>query len=131
MERFMAVLIEHFAGAFPLWLAPVQARVVTVSEKADVWGREVQARLLAADLRADADLSPDKLGAKIRRAQMEKIPYMLVVGERDMAARVVSPRTRDGQQMPATPLDELAQRLVAEAVPPVLGAPSAEKKPTG
>ena len=127
MERFMAVLIEHFAGAFPLWLAPVQARVLTVSEKADVWGREVQARLLAADLRADADLSADKLGAKIRRAQMEKIPYMLVVGERDMAARVVSPRTRDGQQMPATPLDELAQRLAAEAVPPALGAPSAEK----
>jgi threonyl-tRNA synthetase len=131
MERFMAVLIEHFAGAFPLWLAPVQARVLTVSEKADVWGREVRARLLAADLRADADLSADKLGAKIRRAQMEKIPYMLVVGERDMAARVVSPRTRDGQQMPATPLDELAQRLAAEAVPPVLGAAPAEKKPTG
>ena len=130
MERFMAVLIEHFAGAFPLWLAPVQARVLTVSEKADVWGREVQARLLAADLRADADLSADKLGAKIRRAQMEKIPYMLVVGERDMAARVVSPRTRDGQQMPATPLDELAQRLAAEAVPPVLGAPLPEKKLT-
>jgi threonyl-tRNA synthetase len=130
MERFMAVLIEHFAGAFPLWLAPVQARVLTVSEKADVWGREVQARLLAADLRADADLSADKLGAKIRRAQMEKIPYMLVVGERDMAARVVSPRTRDGQQMPATPLDELAQRLAAEAVAPVLGAPLAEKKST-
>ena len=130
MERFMAVLIEHFAGAFPLWLAPVQARVLTVSEKADVWGREVQARLLAADLRADADLSADKLGAKIRRAQMEKIPYMLVVGERDMAARVVSPRTRDGQQMPAMPLDELAQKLAAEAIPPVLGAPTAEKKPT-
>jgi threonyl-tRNA synthetase len=130
MERFMAVLIEHFAGAFPLWLAPVQARVLTVSEKADVWGREVQARLLAADLRADADLSADKLGAKIRRAQMEKIPYMLVVGERDMAARVVSPRTRDGQQMPAMPLDELAQKLAAEAIPPVLGAPRAEKKPT-
>ena len=130
MERFMAVLIEHFAGAFPLWLAPVQARVLTVSEKADVWGREVQARLLAADLRADADLSADKLGAKIRRAQMEKIPYMLVVGERDMAARVVSPRTRDGQQMPAMPLDELAKKLAAEAIPPVLGAPSAEQKPT-
>ena len=130
MERFMAVLIEHFAGAFPLWLAPVQARVLTVSEKAAVWGREVQARLLAADLRADADLSADKLGAKIRRAQMEKIPYMLVVGERDMAARVVSPRTRDGQQLPATPLDEWALRLAAEAVPPVLGVLSAENKPT-
>jgi threonyl-tRNA synthetase len=61
---------------------------------------------------------------------MEKIPYMLVVGERDMAARVVSPRTRDGQQMPAMPLDELAKKLAAEAIPPVLGAPSAEQKPT-
>jgi threonyl-tRNA synthetase len=130
MERFMAVLIEHFAGAFPLWLAPVQARVLTVSEKADTWGREVEARLLAADLRADADLSADKLGAKIRRAQMEKVPYMLVVGERDMAARVVSPRTRDGQQMPAMPLEELAQRLAAEAVPPRIGGtPLTEKKP--
>jgi threonyl-tRNA synthetase len=131
MERFMAVLIEHFAGAFPLWLAPVQARVLTVSEKADSYGREVEARLLAADLRADADLSADKLGAKIRRAQMEKIPYMLVVGERDMAARVVSPRTRDGQQMPAMPLEELAQKLATEAVPPRLGTPLTEQKPIG
>jgi len=128
MERFMAVLIEHFAGAFPLWLAPVQARVLTVSEKADAYGREVEARLLASDLRADADLSADKLGAKIRRAQMEKIPYMLVVGERDMAARVVSPRTREGQQMPAMPLEELAQKLAAEAVPPRIGGPSTEAK---
>jgi threonyl-tRNA synthetase len=131
MERFMAVLIEHFAGAFPLWLAPVQARVLTVSEKADSYGREVEARLLATDLRADADLSADKLGAKIRRAQMEKIPYMLVVGERDMAARVVSPRTRDGQQMPAMPLEELAQKLATEAVPPRLGTPLTEQKPIG
>jgi threonyl-tRNA synthetase len=128
MERFMAVLIEHYAGAFPLWLAPVQARVLTVSEKTDAYGREVEARLLASDLRADADLSADKLGAKIRRAQMEKIPYMLVVGERDMAARVVSPRTREGQQMPAMPLEELAQKLAAEAVPPRIGGPSMEDK---
>ncbi len=128
MERFMAVLIEHFAGAFPLWLAPVQARVLTVSEKADAYGREVEARLLASDLRADADLSADKLGAKIRRAQMEKIPYMLVVGERDMAARVVSPRTREGQQMPAMPLEELAQMLATQAVPPRIGGPSTEAK---
>ncbi len=124
----MAVLIEHFAGAFPLWLAPVQARVLTVSEKAEAYGREVEARLLAEDLRVDADLSADKLGAKIRRAQMEKIPYMLVVGERDMATRVVSPRTREGQQMPAMPLEELAKKLAAEAVPPRIGGPSTEVK---
>ena len=122
IERFIAVLIEHFAGAFPMWLAPVQVRVITVSEKAEAYGREVEGALLAAGLRADADLSSDKLNAKIRRAQLEKIPYMLVVGERDMAARVVSPRTRDGKQLPAQPLDEMARTLVAEAAVPSLGA---------
>jgi len=121
IERFIAVLIEHFAGAFPLWLAPVQVRVITVSEKADAYGREVESILTAAGLRADADLNSDKLNAKIRRAQMVKVPYMLVVGERDMAARVVSPRTRDGKQLPAMPIDELARMLVAEAVVPPLG----------
>jgi threonyl-tRNA synthetase len=120
VERFMAVLIEHYGGAFPLWLAPVQARVLSVSEKAESYAREVVDRLGAAGLRAEADLAPDKLGAKIRRAQMEKIPYMVVVGEKDMAARVVSPRTREGQQQPATPLDEFVARLAASAkVPPL------------
>jgi threonyl-tRNA synthetase len=121
IERFIAVLIEQFAGAFPLWLAPVQARVLTVSEKAEAYGREVEAVLRAAGLRAEADVSADKLNAKIRRAQLEKIPYMLVVGERDMAARVVSPRTREGKQLPAVSLDELAKTLAAEAVVPALG----------
>jgi threonyl-tRNA synthetase len=123
VERFIAVLIEHFAGAFPMWLSPVQARVITVSEKAEAYGREVEAVLTAAGLRCDADLSADKLGAKIRRAQMEKIPYMLVVGERDMASRVVSPRTRDGKQLPAQSLDEIAKHLVIEATVPSLGDP--------
>jgi threonyl-tRNA synthetase len=121
MERFIAVLIEHFAGAFPLWLAPVQARVVTVSEKAESYAREVTARLKAEGLRAEADVSAEKLGAKIRKAQMEKIPYMVVVGEKDMAARVVSPRTREGQQQPATPLDEFARRLAQESAVPMVG----------
>ncbi len=114
MERFIAVLIEQFAGAFPLWLAPVQARVLSVSERAEPYAHEVVARLRAEELRVEADVSADKLGAKIRRAQLEKIPYMLVVGEKDMAARVVSPRSRDGQQ-PAAPLEEFAARLRAEA----------------
>jgi len=104
-----------------MWLSPVQARVITVSEKAEAYGREVEGLLTAGGLRADADLSADKLNAKIRRAQLEKIPYMLVVGERDMAARVVSPRTRDGKQLPAQSIDELVKALSAEAAVPPLG----------
>jgi threonyl-tRNA synthetase len=115
------VLVEHFAGAFPMWLAPVQARVLTVSEKAEPWANEVADKLRAAGLRVETDLAADKLGAKVRRAQMEKIPTMLVVGEKDMAARVVSPRMRDGQQLPAMSLDDLLKRLQPEAAVPVLG----------
>jgi threonyl-tRNA synthetase len=122
MERLIAVLIEHYAGDFPLWLAPVQARVLTVSDKAETYAQEVTARLKQEGLRAEADVSAEKLGAKIRKAQLEKIPYMIVVGEKDMAARVVSPRTREGQQQPATPLDEFARRLGQEAAVPVVGA---------
>ncbi len=121
IERFMAILIEQYAGAFPLWLAPIQARVLSVSEKAAVYAEEVADRLRAEGLRVEADLAADKLGAKIRKAQMDKIPYMLVVGEKDMAARVVSPRTREGQQQPASPIDEFARRLAEEARTPVPG----------
>ena len=122
MERFIAVLIEHHAGAFPLWLAPVQARVLTVSEKAEAYAHEVVGILKAQGLRIEADVSAEKLGSKIRKAQMEKIPYMVVVGEKDMAARVVSPRTREGQQQPATPVDEFARRLASEAAQPTIGS---------
>ena len=122
IERFMAVLIEHYAGAFPLWLAPVQARVLSVSEKAAAYADEVVARLREEGVRVEADLEADKLGAKIRRAQVDKIPYMLVVGEKDMAARVVSPRTRDGQQLPPMSLDDIARRIASEAAIPALGA---------
>jgi len=118
MERFIAVLIEQFAGAFPLWLAPVQARVLTVSERAEGYANEVVTRLRAEGLRVETDLSADKLGAKIRRATLEKIPYMGVVGEKDMAARVVSPRTREGKQLPAMPVDDFATLLRDEAKVP-------------
>jgi threonyl-tRNA synthetase len=121
MERFIAVLIEQHAGAFPLWLAPVQARVLSVSEKAAAYADEVTAALREAGLRIETDNSADKLGAKVRRAQVEKIPYMLVVGEKDMAARVVSPRTREGQQQPAESVESLCRRLAEEARAPVPG----------
>jgi threonyl-tRNA synthetase len=132
IERFMAVLIEQHAGAFPLWLAPIQARVVSVSEKAAAYADEVAERLRAEGLRVETDNTADKLGAKIRRAQVDKIPYMVVVGEKDMAARVVSPRTREGQQQPATPIDEFARRLAEEARTPTIvpGAGLAAGTPT-
>ena len=95
--------------------------MITVSEKAEAYGREVEQSLVAAGLRADGDFSADKLNAKIRNAQLQKIPYMLVVGERDMAARVVSPRTREGKQLPAVSIDDLTKTLVAEAAVPSLG----------
>ena len=90
-------------------------------EKAEAYAHEVAGRLRAEALRVEADVSAEKLGAKIRKAQIDKIPYMVVVGEKDMAARVVSPRTREGQQQPAVGLDEFAQRLAKEAAPPDVG----------
>ncbi len=99
IERFMGVLIEHYAGAFPLWLSPVQAVLVTVTEKHIPFGEEVRRRLLAAGIRVEGDFRNEKLGYKIREAQMQKTPYMLVIGDREVAAGEVSPRQRDGQNL--------------------------------
>ncbi len=92
MERFTGVLIEHFAGAFPTWLSPEQVRVMTISEKADDFARGVLAQLNEAGLRATFDDAPEKIGAKIRNAQLEKVPYMLVVGQKEAEAGQVSVR---------------------------------------
>jgi threonyl-tRNA synthetase len=118
-ERFIAILIEHYAGAFPLWLAPVQARAVVVSDKQEAFARDVQAKLKSKGLRCDLDLSNDKLGAKIRRAQLEKIPYMLVVGDKEVAAGTVAPRMRNGKQLEAMTVEALADRLAEEAKLPL------------
>ena len=94
MERFIGVLIEHFNGAFPLWLAPVQVVVLPISEKFNDYARDVLARLKSAGLRAEADLRSDKIGAKIREATLAKVPYMLVVGEKEAADGKVAVRHR-------------------------------------
>ncbi len=94
MERFVGILIEHFAGAFPLWLAPEQVRILPISEKFTDYGRKVEAELRAAGFRASGDYRPEKVGAKIREAQLDKVPYMLVVGEKEQAAGTVSVRDR-------------------------------------
>ena len=129
IERFFAVLVEHYAGAFPLWLAPVQARVLTVSEKQEAWARTVEQSLRAAGVRVESDLSPDKLGAKIRRAQLDKIPYMVVCGDKEAQARTVAPRTREGKQMEPMPLDAFARHLVDAARIPRGGEAPTEGSP--
>jgi threonyl-tRNA synthetase len=120
-ERFIAILVEHFAGNFPVWLAPVQARVVTVADRHQEWGREATARLAARGLRVELDESNDKLGAKIRLAQLAKIPYTLVIGDNEVAAKSVSPRKHgEGKEadLGIQPLDAFAEKLVAEAAVP-------------
>jgi threonyl-tRNA synthetase len=114
MERFVAILIEHFAGAFPLWLAPEQVRVLPVSEKYADYGRKVEADLRARGFRATGDYRPEKIGFKIREAQLEKIPYMLVVGEREQGAGTVAVRDRAEGDLGAMPLPELVARLEQE-----------------
>ncbi|HVC99457.1 MAG TPA: threonine--tRNA ligase [Pirellulales bacterium] len=114
MERFIGVLIEHFAGAFPLWLAPEQARVLIVSEKSETYARGVEARLKEEGFRVTGDYRPEKLGAKIRDAQLKLVPYMLVVGEKDMAAGTVSVRDRLDGDLGALALDAAIAKLKAE-----------------
>src|SRR5205814_6911013 len=95
-ERFIGMLVEHYAGAFPVWLAPVQARALVVSEKQEAFARQVAATLKGRGVRVDLDLSNDKLGAKISRAKLEKVLCMLVIGDKEVAAGTVAPRQRDG-----------------------------------
>jgi threonyl-tRNA synthetase len=113
-ERFIGILIEHFAGAFPTWLAPVQARVLPVSEKHAEYARAVHAKLRGARVRAELDDRNEKLGYKIREAQLRKVPYMLVVGERESQNGTVSLRHRTGDDVGAIPLDRVLADLARE-----------------
>jgi threonyl-tRNA synthetase len=114
LERFVGVLIEHFAGAFPLWLAPEQVRVLPVSEKSEAYARTVKARLEAAGLRVGLDAAPEKLGAKVRTAQLDLIPMMVVCGPRDEAAGTVSLRDRLDGDLGAMSLEAAVERLREE-----------------
>ena len=113
-ERMMAHLIELYAGAFPVWLAPVQATVIPIADRHIDYAREVRDALLELDLRVAVDDGGDRMGAKIRKAQLQKIPYMLVVGDREAEARAVSLRHRALGDLGATPLDEAVARIAGE-----------------
>lgn len=114
LERFTGVLIEHFAGDFPLWLAPEQVRILPISDKVQDYAREVLGVLQEAGLRAEIDATADKIGAKIRLAQMRKVPYMLVVGAKEASDKTVSVRSRRHGDMGVLRLEELLGRLSEE-----------------
>ena len=114
IERFFGILIEHYAGAFPLWLAPEQVRILPISDKALDYAKRTQAALRAKGLRVEIDTSAEKLGAKIREATLMKVPYQVVVGPRDEAAGQISVRSRAEGDLGAMTLDAFAARLANE-----------------
>ena len=114
IERFIGVITEHFAGAFPTWLAPVQVKVMTITDRSRDWAVEVAKRLDAAGIRVETDLRNEKIGYKIREAQGQKIPYMLVIGDKEAEAGAVAVRTRAGGDKGAMPLDEFTAMIIEQ-----------------
>jgi threonyl-tRNA synthetase len=115
LERFIGILIEHFGGAFPLWVAPVQAVVIPIADRHVEPAEELAGVLRLRGLRVEVDGSDSRMQNKIRLAQEQKVPYMLVLGDREVEARTAAPRTRSGEQLPPESWDALADRLAAEA----------------
>ncbi len=114
MERFVGILIEHFAGAFPAWLAPEQVRILTVSEKFTDYGGKVEQVLKERGFRVHGDYRSDKIGAKVREAQLDKVPYMLVLGEKEQSAGTVAVRSRTEKDAGVMPLEEFVHQLERE-----------------
>src|SRR5210317_1181083 len=114
LERFVGVLIEHYAGAFPIWFAPVQARILNITDDQAEYGVEVFQQLRKAGVRVEKDLRNEKLNYKIREAQMAKIPYMLIIGEKEKADGTVTVRMRDGKNLPPMSIDEFAEKIEEE-----------------
>ncbi len=114
IERTMAFLIEKHAGAFPLWLSPLQVRVLPVSEKHNEYGREILSALVAAGIRAELDSASESLGKKVRDAKTEKIPYLLVIGDKEWDEKQVSVESRDKEKLGAMALDEFIARATDE-----------------
>ncbi len=115
LERFIGVLIEHFAGAFPVWLAPTQAVLLPITDRVHAYAEEVAAALWAEGLRVEVDARPETLRYKIREAQVQKIPYMIVIGDREAAEHTLSPRLRDGTELKDVPLADFIARLKEES----------------
>ena len=114
LERFIGILIEHHAGALPLWLAPVQLMVLTITDRQAAYARSVEARLRGEGFRVEADLRNEKITYKIREHSLQKLPYQLVVGDKEQQANTVAVRTRSGEDLGAMSLQDLLGRLREE-----------------
>jgi threonyl-tRNA synthetase len=120
LERFIGVLIEHHAGKFPVWLAPVQAVVATIVSDADAYAKEVTAHLKLAGLRVEADLRNEKINYKVREHSLAKVPYLLVAGRKEAEERTISIRRLGSEKQETMSLDALTKLLTQEATPPDL-----------
>ena len=118
LERFLGILIEHYAGAFPTWLAPEQVRVLTITDAHNKYAEKCLGVLKKAGIRAEADLRNEKLGYKVREAQVEKVPYMLVVGEKEVEAATVNVRLREGKNLGSRSLDEVVELIQQDCQEP-------------
>jgi len=114
VERFIGILIEHYAGAFPIWLAPVQVKIMNITDNQREYVNEIKGKLRAAGLRADVDLRNEKIGYKIREAQMQKIPYMLVIGDKEMSEGIVAVRSRKDGDIGTMQLDDFLAKVKEE-----------------
>ena len=114
LERFMGVLVEHYAGAFPVWLAPVQAILLPITDRVHAYAQEVEQLMRAAGLRVEMDSRPETLRYKIREAQLQKIPYMVIIGDREAESRTLSPRLRDGTEWKDMPVTTVITRIQEE-----------------
>lgn len=114
VERFFGVLIEHYGGAFPFWIAPVQATIIPITDRHREYADKVQQRLVHAGLRPEVDDSHNRMQAKIRNAQLQKVPYMLIIGDKEQAADAVAVRMRSGEDLGAIPIDDFIARAQAE-----------------
>jgi threonyl-tRNA synthetase len=115
LERFIGILIEQYAGAFPVWLAPVQAKILTITDRQNAFAQQMLNELKDKGLRVEADLRNEKIGAKIRESAMEKVPYLLVVGDREMAEGKVAVRKRTGEDLGVVTIAEFSAKLEQEA----------------
>ena len=116
LERFIGVLIEHYAGVFPLWFAPVQARIMNITDAQAEYSEEVYLKLRKAGVRIEKDLRNEKLNYKIREAQMEKVPYMLIIGDKEKENGTVTVRLRNGKNIADMSIDDFATKVADECL---------------
>jgi len=114
MERFIGILIEHYAGRFPLWLSPLQVLILTITDEQAAYAEELRQMLAAADIRVEVDGRNEKLGFKIREGTMRKVPYMLILGRKEAETRTISVRGRDGAEMKGVSAAEFIERAKEE-----------------